>query len=230
MCIRKLRATLLSSCVVLLVTACAGTSMPRETYDGLVLVPDARFGQVYRRPGVDLSRYTAFGLTDCSVAFRQNWLRDQNSSRVNLNNRLTQEDVDAIKDALGAQCKATFLAALEQAPPYQVVEHFDNGERVLVLRPSIINLDINAPDVMSAGRQRTYTTDAGEMTLLLEALDATTGEILVRVVDRRRDNTNTFLQWTNSVTNQADAKRILNRWGQQFREGLDAVMRPAAAP
>ena len=30
-----------------------------------------------------------------------------------------------------------------------------------------------------------------------------------------------FLQWTNSVTNQADAKRILGRWARQLREGLD---------
>jgi hypothetical protein len=33
------------------------------------------------------------------------------------------------------------------------------------------------------------------------------------------------LQWSNSVTNTADAKRILNAWGQQFREGLDRIYR-----
>jgi hypothetical protein len=225
--IRKSRNALLLACAVMLLVSCATTSGP-ETYDGLELVPNTKFSQVYRRPGIDLSTYDTFGLTDCSVAFRQNWLRDQNNARINLSNRVTQQDVDKIKDKLGAECEATFRAALEQAPPYKVVEHYNDGEHVLVLRPSIINLNINAPDIMTAGRQRTYTTDAGEMTLLLEALDATTGEILVRVVDRRRDSNTTYLQWTNSVTNQADAKRILKRWGQQFREGIDAIARPAA--
>jgi hypothetical protein len=221
---------LLQACAVVLLASCAATAPPTETYDGLVLVPNTRFAQVYRRPGVDLSTYDTVGLTNCSVAFRQNWLRDQNSSSLNMSNRVTEQDVNKIKQKLGAECEATFRAALNQAPPYKVVDQFNDGEHVLVLRPSIINLDINAPDIMTAGRQRTYTTEAGEMTLLLEALDATTGEILVRVVDRRRDSETSYLQWTNSVTNQADAKRILNRWGQQFREGLDAIMKPATGP
>ena len=87
----------------------------------------------------------------------------------------------------------------------------------------IINLDISAPDTRSAGMQRTYTTEAGEMTLLLELFDGTTGEILVRVVDRQRSRESSRLQWTSSVTNQADARRILSRWASQFRKGLDEV-------
>jgi hypothetical protein len=101
---------------------------------------------------------------------------------------------------------------------------------VLVLRPAIINLDIAAPDVMAAGRQRSYTTEAGQMTLVLEGVDGTTGEILVRVVDRRRAMDTGRLQWTNSVTNQAEARRMLNRWASQIREGLDEATRGAAQP
>jgi hypothetical protein len=63
------------------------------------------------------------------------------------------------------------------------------------------------------------------MTLFLEVADASTGETLFRIVDRRRGLNAMRLQWSNSVTNGADAKRILNAWGQQFREGLDQVYR-----
>ncbi len=213
--------TLLLVSAVMALASCA--TPPPQTYDGLELVPNTRFGQVYRRPGVDLSSYHAFGLMHCQVAFRKNWLRDQNNSSLNFSSRVTQKDVDRIKDKLGAECDKTFRAALEQAPPYPLVDKFSDGEHVVVLRPAIINLDIAAPDVMTAGRQRNYTTDAGEMTLLLEALDGTTGEILLRVVDKRRDSNSTRLQWTNSVTNRADAQRILNSWAKQFREGLDEV-------
>lgn len=216
-----------AACLACLLSACTGTSAPSESYDGLVLVPDTRFNMVYRRPGADLASYGAFGLERCSVAFKKNWLRDQNSSRMNLSSRVTQKDVDRIKDALSAACEKTFRQALEQAPPYQLVDSFDGGEAVMVLRPSIINLNINAPDVFTPGMTRTYTTDAGEMTLVLEGLDGTTGEILFRVVDRQRSLDSSRLQWSSSVSNQAEANRILKRWAGQLREGLDRVTDPA---
>lgn len=227
--IRRMLKYLLPVLTVSILSSCM-TPPPTETHDGLVLVPNTRFAQVFMRPGADLSSFTAFGLTPCQVAFRKNWQRDQNQSTINLNSRVTQEDVTRIKDRLSAECDNTFRAALEQAPPYTLVEQFSNGEHVLVLRPSIINLDIAAPDVMAPGRQRAYTTEAGQMTLVLEGVDGTTGEVLVRVVDRRRALDTGRLQWTNSVTNQADARRILNRWASQFREGLDEVTRAGAQP
>jgi Protein of unknown function (DUF3313) len=216
--------------IAVILSSCASTSPPTQTHDGLVLVPNTRFAQVFMRPGADLSSFTAFGLTPCEVAFRKNWQRDQNQSTINLNSRVTQEDVTRIKDRLGEECDNTFRAALEQAPAYNLLDDVSKGEPVLVLHPSIINLDIAAPDVMVPGRQRAYTTEAGEMTLVLEGVDATTGETLVRVVDRRRALDTGRLQWTNSVTNQADARRILNRWASQFREGLDEVTRRSAPP
>jgi hypothetical protein len=186
-------------------------------------VPDTKFREVYRRPGADLSSFDSYGLQTCEVAFKKNWLRNQNSGRLDLGNRVTQKDVDKIKDALSAQCEKSFRAALEQAPPYQLVDSFSDGEQVLLLRPAIINLDITAPDKRSAGRQRTYTTQSGEMTLVLELLDGTTGEILLRIVDRQSGRDNGRLEWSNSVTNQAEARRILGRWARQLRKGLDQV-------
>lgn len=218
-----LQSVLLGGAAVLLGACATAPSAPTESYDGLVLVPDTRFGVVYKRPGADLTAYGSYGLAECQVAFRKNWQRDQNSSRVNLGDRVTQTDVDRIKDKLGEECEMYFREALEQAPPYQLVESFSDGEQVLILRPAIINLDITAPDTRSAGMQRTYTTEAGEMTLLLELFDGTTGEILVRVIDQQRSRESSYLQWSSSVTNQADARRILSRWASQLRKGLDEV-------
>jgi hypothetical protein len=146
---------------------------------------------------------------------------------MDLGSRVTQKDVDRIKDKLSQECGNYFRQALEQAPPYKLVERFSDGEQVLVVRPAIINLDIAAPDTRSTGVQRTYTTEAGEMTLLLELFDGTTGEILVRVIDRQRGRDSGYMQWSNSVTNQADAERILGRWAKQLRKGLDEATRGA---
>ena len=216
--------TALASVIILgCVAACASNAPPQETHDGLVLQPDTKFGEVYVRPGASLAGYDQVGLMPCQVAFRKNWLRDQNRSSMDLSSRVTQQDVDRIKDALGEHCDKYFREALAAPPAYDIVEELDNGESVLVLRPSIINLDIKAPENMSAGRTRTYTTSSGEMTLLLEVLDGTTGEILVRVVDRRRGMDSGRMEWTNGVTNRADADRTLRRWAEQLRTGLDTA-------
>jgi hypothetical protein len=210
--------------------ACTYTgNYPAETYDGLVLVPDTQFAQVYRRPGADLAGYEAYDLEHCEVAFRKDWLRSQNSGRIDLGSRVTQKDVDTIKDALGDLCDTYFREALGRAPAYPLVASYEEGQPVLVLRPEIINLDINAPDIKSSSMTRTYTTGAGEMTLALEIVDGTTGEILYRIVDRRRSTETHYLQWTNSVTNQAEASRWLRGWANQLRQGLDAVRASASA-
>jgi hypothetical protein len=210
---------------VLLLAACSGavTAPPTESFDGLVLVPDTRFGAVYKRPGAELGGYQSYGLARCEVAFKKNWLRDQNNSRMDLSSRVTQKDVERIKSALSGECDKYFREALQQAPPYQLVDSFSDGEQVLILRPAIIDLDIAAPGTNSPGMQRTYTTEAGQMTLVLEITDGTTGEILVRVVDRQRAPDTGRMQWTSSVTNTADARRILQRWAGQLRKGLDEV-------
>jgi hypothetical protein len=207
---------------VLAIVACA-SAPPQETHDGLVLQADTRFSEVYRKPGADLTGFEAYGLLPCDVAFKANWMRDQNRDRASLNSRVTQKDVDRIKDNLSAQCDTHFRAALEEDPAYKLLDSFDEGEAVLVLHPAIIDLDISAPDVSSAGRSRSYTTSSGEMTLYLEILDGTTGEILVRAVDRRKNMDTGRMQWTNSVTNKSDADRALRRWADQLRKGLDEV-------
>ena len=214
----KLAATVL---VFGLLGACATTELPATSPEGLVLQPDSKVGALYVKPGVSLAGYSDYGITACDVAFRKNWLRDQNSDMLDITDQVTQRDVDRIKDSLSEQCESAFRAALGESPAYNVVEEFDDGEEVLVLHPSIVNLDISAPDTMSPGRSRTYTTSAGEMTLVLEMLDATTGELLVRAIDKRRGIEAARLEWTNSVTNRADASRVLKNWAGQLRSALD---------
>lgn len=220
---RPAKTLLVSLVCTGLLAACAGNQPPAVTHDGLVLDKSITRAEVYKKPGASLASYDEYGLVPCQVAFKKNWLRDQNQNRLDLSNRVTQRDVDRIKDQLSADCDRYFREALLQSPPYTLVENFSEGEEVLILRPSIINLDVSAPDVMSAGMSRTYTTSAGEMTLFLEVIDATTHEVLFRVVDRQRAMDTGRLEWTNSVTNRADADRALRRWASQLRQALDSA-------
>ena len=66
------------------------------------------------------------------------------------------------------------------------------------------------------------TADSGEMTLISELRDSVTGTLLARAFDRREDN-GMMWQWTNSVTNSADARRIITSWADTLRNALDAA-------
>mgnify|MGYP003626228599 CR=1 FL=1 len=210
----------------LALTACAGSDFSRESalsHDGLERVSGHDFAEVYLRPGADLGHYQHLSLSACEVSFRKNWLRDQQRDSRALASRVRQEDADRIRQHMASACDEHFRAALEREPAYDLVEEAPNGEDVLLLRPSIVNLDIHAPDVQGAVRSRSYTTSAGEMTLNLELVDALTGEVQARVVDRRRGVEQSRLQWTNSVTNRAEFRRILRRWADLLRDSLDRV-------
>ena len=207
----------------LFLLGCATNPPPETTHDGLVRKVDAATDYVYVKPGVDAREYKNLALEECDVAFRKNWLRDQNAYRRSPSQRVKQEDMDAIRSKLGELCTEEFISVLTREPSYELIANESAGEATLLLKPHIIDLDVAAPDVKSPSMTRTYTTESGEMTLFLEIADAVTGETLFRIVDRRRNLNAMRLQWSNSVTNAADARRVLNAWGEQFRQGLDRV-------
>lgn len=207
-------------------TACASKDVSREpamTYDGLQRVDAHDFAEVYLRPGADFAHYRHISLAECEVTFRKNWLRDQQRDSRTVSSRVRQEDADRIRQRIATACDEHFREALEREPAVDLVAAAPNGEDVLILRPFIVNLDIHAPDVQGTVRTRTYTTSAGEMTLKLELIDALTGEVQGRVVDRRRGVEHRQLQWTSSVTNRAEFERILRRWADLLRDGVDRV-------
>ncbi len=205
----------------LFIGGAVAAELPQTSHDGLQLVPSKEVQVLYVRPGATLAPYKRVALLDCYVAFRKNWQRDQNTSGT----RVTAKDMEGIKTALAQGFRESFTSELQKGG-YEMVSDAD-GDDVLVLRPAIVNLDITAPDVMTAGRSRTFATSAGSMTLYLEVFDGASGEILARVLDPEAAYEDVRLTWQNSVTNRSEAKRILDRWAKLARTALD---RARAAP
>ena len=104
---------------------------------------------------------------------------------------------------------------------------------VLLVRPSIVNLDVKAPEQHGSGRTSNYTQSAGEMTLYVELFDSETGDLIAKALDRKVDNPNDvgFYTWANSSTNQVAAKRILTGWADILLNALnEAKKSPAIEP
>jgi hypothetical protein len=176
--------------------------------DGLKLVPKTKVSAVYLREGADFSGYDKVAILECFVAFRKNWQGNINSGRTG-SNKVSDSDVIRIKTELAEEFKKVFSAQLT-AKGQTVVS--TGGTGVLVLRPAIINLEIAAPDTMSAGRSTTITDAAGQATLFLELYDGVTNELLARVLDVEQAGTQGTVYVRNGVTNRADARRMLAKW------------------
>ncbi len=169
----------------------------------------------------DFGQYRRIAILECPVSFRKDWQKEQNRTRRSPSDRITAEDMEAIKKGLSAAFLKVFTDELQTKGGYTIVTAA--ADDVMVLRPAIIDLDVTAPDTMSAGRSYTLTDSAGAMTLFLEVYDSVTGQILARAIDREQSRDMGRIQWTNKVTNTAEAERIFRRWASALRQRLDEV-------
>jgi hypothetical protein len=193
---------------------------PQVSPEGLQLQKSTKNRVVYLKPGATFNQYARVAILDCYVEFEKDWQKDYNSSRVGLEDRVTDQDVERMKAGLAAEFKKEFTKELQDKGGYQVVDQA--APDVLVLRPALINVAVNAPDLMDAGFDRTLVRSAGQMTLYLELWDSATNTLLARVMDAQADDS-AFAQQANRVTNTAAADRILSNWAHQLRKRLDEV-------
>jgi hypothetical protein len=185
-------------------------------WDGLLKVEGKKLDEVYLRPQADFRGYTKVMIDPTEVSFRKNWQRDQNRERLDLSSRVSDADARRILDDAQKEFQKLFAETYAK-DGYQVVT--TPGSDVLRISTAIVNLDVTAPDTMSAGRSRTYSRDAGEATLVLEARDSLTGELLGRAIDEREtSDMGPYIR--NSVTNAAEFERVFRRWAETSAEGL----------
>jgi uncharacterized protein DUF3313 len=192
---------------------------PPATWDDLVQVKAKKADAAYLLPGADFRPYAKVMLDPTEVAFRKNWLRDYNDRTVGLSGRIGEKDAQEMMEKVRTGFGDVF-AKEYAAAGYQVVT--EPGPDVLRLRTAVINLSVTAPDRPTAGRSRTFSREAGEATLVLEARDSVTGAILGRAVDRQTVGDNgTYLR--NSVTNRSDFERLFKSWAKGSINGLNEL-------
>lgn len=190
-------------------------TLPETTVEGLVLVPNPkRMAVVYAEPGANLSQYNRVYLVEPYVAFKKNWQRDQNRGY----SKVTTNDMNRIKIAVAELFTEVFTEELQEGG-YELAT--ERAEDVLIVKPAIIDLNVNAPDIMSAGRTTTYAQSAGSMTLYIELYDSETDDLLAKALDATADRQSAFMQWQTGPANRAAGKRMMKPWAQALREALD---------
>jgi len=202
--------------------AVAGEKLPEVTHDGLHLVKGTGFQAFYLKPGAKLSGYSELKILDCFVAFDKNWERQQQLSGDFVP---TPQQMEKIKQGLAAEFRAVFVKQMEHKSEFDVVD--TTGPTVLILRPAIVNLEIEVPDAMDQVDETTYGSSAGQLTLYLELYDSMTSSLIARVMDTEVDQGEGMIEWENAVTNKAAADRILEQWADRLRQMLEQARKNA---
>jgi hypothetical protein len=180
------------------------------SWDSLVAVNSRSMGAAFLLPGADFRPYDSVMLDTPEVAFRNNWLRDINNSNIGMG-RVRQSDADRILAAAATNTTDIFTAEFERAG-FKIATAA--GPNVLRIRTGVLDLVVNAPDALTAGRSMTFTANAGEATLVVEARDSITNALLGRVIDRRETRGMAGMQMSNRFTNTADFQQLARTWAR----------------
>ena len=221
--------TLVLACGLVATLALAGpaelraqAAPPQVTEEGLQLHQSKDARLVYLKPGATFDQYDRVVILDTLVEFSEDWQRDYNSNVRGVQGRVSTRHMDRAKADVAAAFKKVFTEELQKDGGYQVVESAAPG--VLVLRPAILNLQVTAPDLMTADVRTVIVRSAGQMTLYLELWDPTTNTLLARIMDAQADDSFGGMgQRANRATNQAAMNDILKDWARKLRKHLDAA-------
>lgn len=187
------------------------------SFDGLERIEGSSVAVAYIDPEADFSVFERVAILEPYVAFRSRWQRDQNRSR---SRNIRASDMERIKADVASLFRDVFIERLEADDGFEIV-HGANSD-VLLLRPAIIDLDITAPDIRTAGRSRTYAAATGAATLYIELFDSVSGKIIGRAIDRQAARrAGGRISWSNRVTNTAEARRMFGGWADILRNFLD---------
>lgn len=200
-------ATLVASAVA------SGGEIPEVTHDGLHRVPNTKMAVVWMKPGASLDPYTKVRILDCFVAFKKNWQMGRDFQQ-----QISARRMDEIKKDLAQAFQKVFIEELQKGG-YQVVDA--SGHDVLLVRPAIIDLDIEAPDSAGSADMTMYSASAGQMTLVAELYDSVTSDLILRAIDPEADRGDGTIEWQNGGSNIQAADEILRRWADRLRNALD---------
>jgi hypothetical protein len=214
------------SLVFLLLAACQNSPQVQTGEDAEVIqgnrvrVDHARTKLAYIAPSAEFKKYSAILLAPLGVENVE--IIQPSYSRRAAGNR-NWELTDADKIRLQNDFQNALSKQLSLRGTYPLVTAA--GDNVLLIAAKLTRIAPTAPkdDNRSrpAGRSAIVTEGAGKISVEVTFSDSETGEVLALAKDTRSGSSLWGLN--NSITNQAQVRRVFNSWAIQIRGQLDKV-------
>lgn len=177
------------------------------TTDGLVAVSSRNLDLLYLRPDMTLSAYRKVMIDPVRVGFHRDWLKYGYTGQAT--RPVGAGNASRIADEIASDAQAT-LAEAFRSRGYEIVGA--PGPDVLRLSPTVADLYVNAPERLSPWREKAFTREAGQATLLLDVRDSVSGTVLGRVAHRgTADQMGRFAR-ASDVSNRFWFEALIRRW------------------
>jgi hypothetical protein len=212
-------------CLALAVAGCAAPGA--TTADGLAPVASSQFDALYVRPDADIRSYHQVFIEPVPVQFRSDF-----GQRHSMNYLLAEpfnrpyQDPESLARDMANLMQAGLLDAFKAAN-YEVVGA--PGPGVLRVSAKISDLFINAPDRLSSSVFRTLNRETGQATLLLEASDGASGNVLARVERHLIVREVNRLNVANDTTNRFWFETAFRRFAANVVDALGGSRRTAVS-
>jgi hypothetical protein len=204
----------------LAVAAPASGGLPEGQWDGLTRVKTKKVNALYLLPGADFRTYAKVRLEPAEMAFRKNWMRDQNVSRRGLSGRISDADVRRALDDGAESVNRIFAEAFRKAGYTLVAE---TGPDVLSIKPMVLNITVSAPETRVAGSYHSFSVEAGAATMVVEARDSLSHQLLGRAVDSQVVGDSGRGGLHNRASNFADFEFAFSGWAKRAAAGIERL-------
>ena len=184
------------------------------------------FRETWVNPKADLSRYESLYLWEAEFEYRDVGPAQRTRTTV-MNTRqrefgISEEGRTAFEKAVAE----AFVKEIQKAKNLRVSDEM--GPHTLIMRGAVLDIVSLVPPEY-AGRGDVYLASIGEATLVVELIDADTGEIVAAVSERRRIESGTgqidrFSMSANRATVIAEVRRWASRAASKLRKELDKAI------
>lgn len=187
--------------------------------NGLVKTNESAFKDAWVAPGIDFSKYDKILVAPPEFGFREVDKRGGLERLRSSKGEFPVEQRD--REKFVSEVTKMFDEELARTHGFEFVN--EPGEGVLILQGGLADIVSTTPP-QTTGRGNVYVSSVGAATLVLQATDSRTGEVLFRAEERKRiERPGREMIDVNNVATWAEVRRWARHWATKLRKDLDAV-------
>ena len=184
------------------------------------------FKETWVNPATDWTQFDKLYLWEAEFQYRDvGPARRTRTTMMNTRQRefgISDRDRQKFEEVVGE----AFIKELKRAKNFTIVDEIQPN--TLIMRGAALDIISRVPPEM-IGRSEVYLASMGEATLMLELIDANTGEVAAVVAERRAIQSGTgriddFSMPANSATVTGEVRRWANRAARKFTNELDKAI------
>jgi hypothetical protein len=201
-------------------------SAAAERYEQLERAKSS-FQETWVAPDADFTRFDKLFLWTAEFQYRDvGPAQRTRSTRMNTRQRefgISAADREKFEEIVSE----SFVKEIQRAKNFEITEEIDS--RTIIMRGAVLDIISRVPPEM-IGRNEIYLASIGEATLVLEMIDANTGEVLAVVAERRAmQQPGGQIDMTTMPTNNATIIAEVRRWARRAATRLRGELDKAIA-